>query len=151
MKSDKLNQWLSLGANLGVIAGILLLAYEIRQNSEVLEAQGRSTRSEERRAAFAPFIENPELRTAAVKITNGDATTPEEDVLINVVWTNVFNVWEASWVEYQYGQLSLDDIDLDGWRHDFHNLPRMKEVWESRKFRVRRDFVEWMEMNIVAD
>jgi len=151
MKSDKLNQWLSLGANFGVIAGILLLAYEIRQNSEVLEAQGRSTRSEERRAAFAPFIENPELRTAVVKITNGDATTPEEDVLINVVWTNAFNVWEASWVEYQYGQLSLDDIPLDGWRHDFHNLPRMKEVWESRKFRVRRDFVEWMEMNIVAD
>ena len=151
MKSDRLNQWLSLAANFGVIAGILLLAYEIRQNSEVLEAQARATRSEERREAYAPFIENAGVRTAFFKAANGDATTPVEDALIDVVWINVFNVWEASWVEYQYGHSSLDDISVVGWKHDFHNMPRMKEVWEARKFRVRHDFVEWVEANIVAD
>lgn len=38
--TDKLNKWLSLGANIGVLVGIVFLAFEIQQNSE---AQIRST------------------------------------------------------------------------------------------------------------
>ena len=30
---DKLNQWLTLFANLGVLVGIFLLAYEVRKNT----------------------------------------------------------------------------------------------------------------------
>lgn len=37
MNLDNLNKWLNLAANIGVIAGILLLAVEIRQNQAVLE------------------------------------------------------------------------------------------------------------------
>ena len=37
MDLDKLNRWLSLAANIGVVLGILLLAVEIRQNQAVLE------------------------------------------------------------------------------------------------------------------
>ena len=34
MNSQKLNDWLTLAANVGVIAGIVILAIEIRQNYE---------------------------------------------------------------------------------------------------------------------
>ena len=34
LDSDKLNRWLSLGANLGVIAGLVFVAFEIRTNTE---------------------------------------------------------------------------------------------------------------------
>jgi hypothetical protein len=37
LKSDSLNSWLSLGANLGVIAGLILVAYEINQSGKQLE------------------------------------------------------------------------------------------------------------------
>jgi hypothetical protein len=36
---DKLNNWLMLAANLGVIAGIILLAVELQQNNSLLETQ----------------------------------------------------------------------------------------------------------------
>ena len=39
MDSDRLNKWLSLGANLGVLAGIIFLAVEIRQNSDLARMQ----------------------------------------------------------------------------------------------------------------
>ena len=37
MKSDSVNGWLSLGANLGVIAGLILVADEINQSGKQLE------------------------------------------------------------------------------------------------------------------
>ena len=38
MDKDKLNSWLTLGANVGVIIGLLLLAYEINQATKATEA-----------------------------------------------------------------------------------------------------------------
>ena len=36
---DKLNQWLTLVANLGVVAGIIFLAYEIQQNTNAMTTE----------------------------------------------------------------------------------------------------------------
>ena len=41
MNLDKLNQFLTLLANLGVIAGIVFLAMEVQQNTSMMEAQTR--------------------------------------------------------------------------------------------------------------
>ena len=43
MNLDKLNNWLTLAANIGVLAGILLVAYEVRQNQELLELDYKLT------------------------------------------------------------------------------------------------------------
>lgn len=37
MNSEKLNSWLTFGANLGVFAGLILVAYEINQSGRHLE------------------------------------------------------------------------------------------------------------------
>ncbi|MFC1797628.1 hypothetical protein ACFL1V_11170 [Pseudomonadota bacterium] len=39
MKSDKLGSWLTLAANLGVIAGLILVAVQINQNTAITKAQ----------------------------------------------------------------------------------------------------------------
>ena len=39
MDSDRLNRWLTLGANVGVLVGIILLIVEIGQNTDMLRAQ----------------------------------------------------------------------------------------------------------------
>ena len=38
---DRLNQWMTLAANVGVLIGIIFLAYEIRQNTDAVHAQTR--------------------------------------------------------------------------------------------------------------
>ena len=42
MDSDRLNRWLTLGANVGVLIGIVFLAFELQQNNENLAAQQRA-------------------------------------------------------------------------------------------------------------
>ena len=37
MDSNRVNRWLTLGANLGVFAGLILVGYEINQSGKHLE------------------------------------------------------------------------------------------------------------------
>ncbi len=39
MDNHRLNRWLTLGANIGVLIGLLLLILELRQNHEIMRAQ----------------------------------------------------------------------------------------------------------------
>jgi hypothetical protein len=39
MKSERINSWLSLGANVGVVVGLILVAYQINQEAELMKVQ----------------------------------------------------------------------------------------------------------------
>jgi len=39
MNVDRLNRWITLGANIGILVGLVLVVYEIRQNSDLVRAQ----------------------------------------------------------------------------------------------------------------
>ena len=39
MKSERINSWLSLGANVGVVVGLILVAYQINQEAQLTKAQ----------------------------------------------------------------------------------------------------------------
>ena len=39
MFTEKINHWLNLSANIGVIAGLILVAMQINQNTEIMKAQ----------------------------------------------------------------------------------------------------------------
>lgn len=42
MEPDRLNRWLTLGANLAVLVGLVFLVIEIKQNNDMVMAQTRS-------------------------------------------------------------------------------------------------------------
>ena len=46
LDSNRLNRWLTLGATLGVVIGLILLIVEIEQNSDLVRAQIEQARSE---------------------------------------------------------------------------------------------------------
>ena len=45
-KSDSINRWLTLGANVGVVIGLVLLIVELNQNSNLVQAQIHQARSD---------------------------------------------------------------------------------------------------------
>ena len=46
LDSDRLNRWLTLAANFGVLIGIIFLVVEVRQNNTALNAQAWQSRSD---------------------------------------------------------------------------------------------------------
>ena len=46
MDADRLNRWLTLGANLGVLIGIALILVELNQNADLMRAQMTQARAD---------------------------------------------------------------------------------------------------------
>ncbi len=90
MKKIDLGQGLGILANLGVIAGILLLFLEIRQNNDLIAEEAQRARTESLREAYSLLADNGELAAIWVKETDGEELTAVEAVrLVRVSGQNV--------------------------------------------------------------
>ena len=78
MKLDQINSWLTLTANIGLIAGLLLVAVEIRQNSELMKVQISQARADAAMASNEQSFNSPYLPAILVKVDNGDELNDEE-------------------------------------------------------------------------
>lgn len=80
LDADKVNKWLTLGANFGVLAGLILVTFELHQSTVTTRAEmisdfqdrwvamDMSWQDAEFAAAWAKAIENPEELTTAEMI-----------------------------------------------------------------------------------
>jgi len=78
MKSDQLNKWLTLIANVGVIFGLILVALELQQNSELMRVQINQARADSAMLSAEQLFNSPYLPAILEKIENGDDLNDEE-------------------------------------------------------------------------
>ena len=149
MKKIDLGQTINTLANVGVIAGIIVLAVEVHQNNEALNLQARQERAAVRREMMARQVDNPALVRATVKAQQGEPLTPEDIYVLDR--QNVYTLvnWATIYAEVEDGVLRDRDIPLSAWRQAFHGDPLMQNTWAGRKINYGPNFVEWMERNII--
>ena len=78
MKADKLNSWLTLGANIGVVIGIALLIYEIKQNTEMMQAQINQNRTDTALSEQQSVYNSDYVPAMELKIRGGEQLSDEE-------------------------------------------------------------------------
>jgi len=80
MNSDKLNSWLALLANVGVVFGLLLLVYELREAQHFAETQAAVQRFDQMQLAQTEMAMSESLGRIRVKAKSDGvhALTPEE-------------------------------------------------------------------------
>jgi len=59
--TDRLNRWITLGANIGVLAGIIFLGLEIRQNTLVAKIESANTLEQNLRGVTLSIWSDPEF------------------------------------------------------------------------------------------
>lgn len=150
MTIDDWNKWLTLLANLGVVAGIVFLAFEVRQNNELLLAQGRAIGEENRMRLEIEIMQNPTLREVLVKSNLGQDLTEEEALLARVFMSTNFNSWQATWLEFEAGLIEIDSY-IRQWHDLFHSNDMMPVRWQDTRHRYDPEFAAWMDEHIVAD
>ena len=67
---DKLNQRLTLIANISVVLGIIFLAVELRQNTEAIQAQTGDSITEKQMTYLGWVATSPDLSAVAFKVTS---------------------------------------------------------------------------------
>ena len=100
----KLNQWLGLIANLGVVIGLLLLVYELKQSRDVAIFQTVQANREQKVEYFTAMRDSDYHAALRVKIREGTKFTPEEDER----WSNhVVTIWALTYAEWVQEDLGL--------------------------------------------
>ena len=137
MKKLELGQIVSVLANVGVIAGIVFLGYELRQNNELMSADANMRVLDNRITYFERLAVDDGLATAYLKSTNGDSLTPLEKFKIQSLNIATWIMWEWEFGRYQDGYITFDELPVAGWRANLREERGMLDIWENQ-----RDFVD---------
>ncbi|MEZ5489617.1 MAG: hypothetical protein R3F50_04765 [Gammaproteobacteria bacterium] len=145
MNLDSLNRWLTLIANVGVLAGIFTVALELSQTQTAMQAEASSTRSQmdmnNRRLSYDLGI-----RDIAQKLSTGQELTAEEIRRVNLREATMLRYFENLHYQMEIGVLDeqIWDANLQA-ISSYCNSPLFNAAfpnWEngaSRAFRM--DFV----------
>ena len=113
MGSDKLNSWLSLLANLGVVAGLAILIVEINQTNNLAEAEAAQSRSDQimqaqKDYALSEYI--PEITTKYLE--NGIGALSAAEISRLKAWENARRIRMSSqYRQYLRGYLDRETAD----------------------------------------
>jgi hypothetical protein len=101
---SKTNQWLTLVANLGVIAGLVFLGFEIRQNTNIAKASAYRENVQDIAAWRELFIADPEVaRLYGIYSDEGiEALDGTERTRVSGLINNVMGVYENAYFARRY-------------------------------------------------
>ena len=114
MDSNRLNRWLTLIANVGVVIGLVLLLIELDQNSDLMQAQIHQARSDGHVANRMAVADSEFLLLARLKVEEAggfanpnamDSLTPEESFRIKDFLTARHQDYDNLFYQYQQGYL----------------------------------------------
>jgi hypothetical protein len=150
VKKLDLGQTISILANLGVIAGIVFLVLEIRQNNENLVAQSRYNHATEIGDLFNSFASNRELSAILVKAREGEELSPVDALQLEHVYLRIFTLWQWEIVESDLrGIPSPTERWVDRVRECPENgvitYPGMRQAWENSKGRWGDQLVSFID------
>jgi hypothetical protein len=148
-----IGQLVTIGANVGVIAGLVFLALEIRQNNKFLAAQARYS-LRQYRSDIADSLMLPHVLEATHKRARGEQLSPEQKSTGLMVALKILELWEWQYGEYAAGMLKRSELPVGAWRLWFHDqgpfpLPA-RDIYDVRKSVLNPEFVKFFEENVVS-
>ena len=152
MKKIKLGQAISIIANVGVIGGIVLLAYELHQNNELLESQANVVLLQNRIAVTELLVTDDGLAAAVAKDRNDEVLSQIDLIKFDNLHCGTFSKWEWEHRQYQAGLIASANLPVNDWRGLFESYPSMGRLWSDEGFRMRfsPDFVEFVDKSVIG-
>ena len=151
-----LEQYAYLGeivAAIAVIASLVYIGTELRQNTQALEAQSRFNLVALRTGMVDILMQDRDLLEALHKYVDGEDLTKAERTAVMVQAFRLLETWEWQYGEFRAGTLPRDRLPVGSWRQLYHErlVPNaLAEAWEIRKPALHPSFVKFIEENVVT-
>jgi len=147
VESHWLTRWLTLGANVAVLIGIVLLIVELDQNRDMMRAQTRH----ELAMGIVDLLQTPasneQLADLMYRAQMGGKLTPTELFQFQMRTNALFRYWED--VHYQYREGLYDDIEfakqLGAWKASLSNSRLGRNYWCQVRLLYSPEFMAEMD------
>lgn len=142
MKAKRVNQWLTLAANFGVLIGIILLLVELNQNSTMMRAQTRYEVSQGIVDLLSLTADNAQLASVLYRADSGEELTPDEYLQYRHRTFALFRYIEN--LHYQYQQGLFDEAEFvtqrEAWKAYLNTSEAAARAWCDFRPAVSPDF-----------
>jgi hypothetical protein len=134
--SDRLNQWLTLVANVGVVDGFVFLGLEIQQNSDAINAQTYQSRAEAAQELSTTIMDSEHFVPLLAKL--GSGLFPSDPAVLaelnpeDRIRLTAFHQWMRVALDnqfYQYQRGFLDEEFFNGVTKP--SMAAMTPAWEE--------------------
>jgi hypothetical protein len=152
MTKIDVGQVITIFANVGVILGIGLLAFELHQNNELLESQANLVLLQNRLAGAEWIASDDSLGMALIKEQNGGELNPLELFKLENYYYATLSKWEWEHRQNLAGLISSDNLPVNDWRAVFSSYQGFARVWSDDEFRKRfsNDFIDFFDENVAG-
>lgn len=147
-------QVIQIAANIGVIAGIVFLALQIRQNNDLLAAQAREALHASRRDINLLIASTPDLAQVIERMNSDAPLTASESLQVEALQRSVLVTMEWQFGEFRRGRLRLKDLHVEGWSATFAGagtFGALYQAWEKWKLQTSPEFVRFIEEHVTRD
>lgn len=150
MDSDRLNRWMTLAANIGVLIGVFLLIVELRQNTESSELQAAQSYVALSHELDFRIVDDPSL--IDLFLTPPDDRTPEDLARLDRWYFGSLRTWENGFFLHSRGVL---DDDLWSGQEAFmadrlNNSDELRDYYRTNRNHFSEGFVEFLDALLEA-
>lgn len=143
MSKINLARTIEILANVGVIAGIVFLAVEVRQNNELLAAEARFNRVAVAAESMTIVAENPDLAGYLVRANDNQELAPDEALRLQMYMRRTLTN-----MEWTFREIPEAGRPVATWRRIFAE-PYRRRTWEALKEEYDPAFVEFVDMRVL--
>lgn len=147
VRLDRMNAWMTLLANLAVLAGIIILVIEISQNTAMLETQIHQSRTEQAIAEAQSLYNSEFVPALLVKVRDSEELTAEEYVRYRSLFRAFNRNWDNQLRQFNEGLLggniprSLRQAVID----EFAGSGLARDEWRRTKDIYSDEYVEFVD------
>ncbi len=145
MNAQTIKSYVEIVANIGVLFGIFLLAYELRQNNNHLNEQAAYNRLQVQLDAQNRTLLNPDL----TRLEWGTSSPEETDAVRRTTLVrDVLGRWEWEYDRVASGALRREQLPIASYRYVFKRGGYATE-WAELKELYNSAFIDFMEASVV--
>ena len=131
MSSRRPVQWLSLLANIGALVGLILIAVQLKQNRDLMQAEIRHDLAMGIVEMLNVPASNTQLASVLRRGALGESLTPDEQFQFELRTNALLRYWED--VHYQYRQGLYDEVEFaaqkEAWGETFRRSEGLAAYW----------------------
>ena len=148
MDSEKMNRWLTLGANFGVLVGLVFLVFELKQANDLAEASAYRARGEEIQSSLQAIALSPDLAEIEVKVEQQGIGALSDVEVRRYRWWVQAALYR---MQNQFNDYRLGYLDDDSYRAMLRTATSQYDRWLELGIQIEdREFRQTIEDAIVA-
>jgi hypothetical protein len=131
VKPDKVNRWLTLGANIGVLIGIILLVVELDQNREMTRAQTRNDISQQLSNRLLMIASDNQVTSVLRRAEAGEDLTADEERQYFLYLVANMRDWENIHYQYRHGMFDESEFEAEksAWQYRINSNKAFAGIW----------------------